>query len=207
MNKAFRLVLGLSLLVIAALVAALQVDAQSGSNRFNRQAENAAAQLPQLPRINFDQFSALVFPGFRPTLLPPPLLFSNNTAALLHEAIARRLGIRYRFFGTDDRGYDCSGFVWRVFQEAGGSFERVAARTLWRQLPEATGAETEQFGTLVFFNNLKHVGIMRDARSFYHASRKHGVTLSSLTGYWGTRITGYRRAPVSVAPEFFQAGE
>lgn len=207
MKKAFRLLLGPSLLMMAMLPACLRVAAQSSGNTFNRQAESGAAQLPQLPRINVDQFSSLVFPRFRPNLLSPPLFFTNDTAALLYGAISRRMGVRYRFFGTDERGYDCSGFVWRVFQDAGGSFERVAARTLWQQLPEAMGVETKQFGTLVFFNGLKHVGIVRDAHSFYHASRRHGVTLSSLTGYWSTRITGYRRAPISTTPELFPFSE
>ena len=71
---------------------------------------------------------------------------------------------------------------------------------LWQELPEAKGEETTQFGTLVFFNGLKHIGIVRDADSFYHASRKQGVTLSYFSGYWERRITGYRRAPVSVVP-------
>ncbi|QQS49504.1 MAG: C40 family peptidase [Acidobacteriota bacterium] len=115
---------------------------------------------------------------------------------MLYEAISSRLGIRYRFFGTDEKGFDCSGFVWRVFQDAGADFDRVAARTLWRQLPEATDEEKVKFGTLVFFNGLRHVGIVRDAFSFYHASRSQGVTLSYFSGYWGKRLTGYRRAPI-----------
>lgn len=207
MRKAFRLLLGSSLLMMAMLLAGLRVAAQSNGQQFPRQTERAAAQLPQLPRINFDQFNELVLPRLRPTLLPAPLFFTNDTAALLYNAISSKLGVRYRFFGTDERGYDCSGFVWRVFQDAGGSFERVAARTLWQQLPEATGQEVKQFGTLVFFNGLKHVGIVRDADSFYHASRSHGVTLSSLSGYWGTRITGYRRAPLPLARELFPFSE
>jgi cell wall-associated NlpC family hydrolase len=151
-------------------------------------------------------FTSVVFPGLNREYLLPPLVLGDDTAAMLQSAIARRLGVRYRFHGVDDRGYDCSGFVWRVFQDAGADFERVAARTLWRQLPQATVEETAQFGTLVFFNGLRHVGIVRDAYSFYHASRSHGVTVSSFSGYWGRRVTGFRRAPIYVLPEPFNIG-
>lgn len=151
------------------------------------------------PEERIRQWTSLVLPRLRFELPVPPQLFLHETTSLLYHEIAKRLGVRYRFRGTDDSGYDCSGFVWRVFQSAGGDFDRVAARTLWSQLPEANPEEKEQFGTLVFFNGLRHVGIVRDAKTFYHASRTHGVTLSSYDGYWGRRITGFRRAP-AIAP-------
>lgn len=207
MQQAFRLLFSLSLLMVAILPAWPHVAAQSNDHQFPHQRARDAAQLPQLLPINLERFNALVLPRLRPALLPAPLFFTNDTAARLYKAISRNLGVRYRFFGTDERGYDCSGFVWRVFQDAGSDFERVAARTLWQQLPAATGPEVKQFGTLVFFNGLKHVGIVRDAHSFYHASRQQGVTLSSLSGYWSTRITGYRRAPLPLAREFLPFGQ
>jgi cell wall-associated NlpC family hydrolase len=195
----------LRLLCCAFLFAGLSLCAKA-QTVFNRQASaESATQLPPLPPIEFENFTSLVFPAFRPafdpTLLTPPLVFADGASAMLYQAISKRLGIRYRFFGTDDRGYDCSGFVWRVFQDTGASFERVAARALWDQLHEATGEEMNRFGTLVFFNGLKHVGIVRDAFTFYHASRSQGVTLSTFAGYWESRITGYRRPPESGSPE------
>lgn len=161
----------------------------------------SASLLPAtaFPDEKIRQWTSLVLPSLRFELPVPPQLFLHETTSLLYHEIAKRLGVRYRFRGSDDSGYDCSGFVWRVFQSAGGDFDRVAARTLWSQLPEANPDEKEQFGTLVFFNGLRHVGIVRDAKTFYHASRTHGVTLSSYDGYWGRRITGFRRAP-AIAP-------
>lgn len=163
---------------------------------------NKYAALPSLPgettgegKSEGKDFLSLVFPVLRNDSVTPPQLFINEATSTLYREIAKRLGVRYRFYGTDDRGYDCSGFVWRVFQSAGSDFERVAARSLWAQLPEATEEEKSQFGTLVFFNGLKHVGIVRDSKTFYHASRSQGVTLSTFEGYWGDRITGFRRAP------------
>lgn len=149
----------------------------------------------------------LVMPSISQRLLNPPSPFGGDPAATLRSAILKKLGIRYRFYGTDDSGYDCSGFVWRVFQDAGVDFQRVAARSLWSQLPEATADETKQFGTLVFFNDLKHVGIVRDANTFYHSSSSKGVTISEFAGYWEKRITGYRRAPLALIPQLMKAVE
>lgn len=187
-------------LVTVSLSAKAQVGIQINSDDLKRPAsEDSALQLPPLPQTEFVNLTSLVLPAFRASLLPPPLQFNNDGSMMLYQAITQRLGIRYRFFGTDDRGYDCSGFVWRVFQDAGANFDRVAARTLWNELPEATAEEMAQFGTLVFFNGLRHVGIVRDAETFYHSSRSEGVTLSSFAGYWQSRITGYRRAPTPMA--------
>jgi hypothetical protein len=130
--------------------------------------------------------------------------YSDETELSLYEAITNRLGLPYRFRGADDRGYDCSGLVWRVFHEAGIEFERGPARALWQWLPEATERERSKFGTLVFFKGLNHIGIVRDAHSFYHASSSRGVVRSYFSDYWEKRIIGYRRvlAPVGTVKKW-----
>ncbi|MBO0722903.1 MAG: C40 family peptidase [Blastocatellia bacterium] len=149
----------------------------------------------QISKDNFDLlFNHSGQPG-PPTSPLEKKRLANGKSVLLKEAIERRLGIPYRFHGEDDRGYDCSGFVWSVFRDAGADMERTNARSLWQQLPKATKAETRKFGTLVFFRGTNHVGIVRDAESFYHASRSRGVTISYFDDYWRKQITGYRRAP------------
>src|SRR5262245_16758353 len=128
-------------------------------------------------------------------------IYTAEIEASLQKAINNRLSLPYLWAGTDDRGYDCSGFVWRVFREAGVDFDRNSARGFWKVLPEATSGESTRFGTLVFFQGLDHVGIVRDADSFYHATKSEGVTLSyfdKFDKYWRSRVIGYRRiyAPV-----------
>lgn len=125
-------------------------------------------------------------------------VYSDEIESSLYDAVTSRLGRPYRPRGTDDRGYDCSGFVWRVFQDAGIDFDRSSARKLWQTLPKATKEESEQFGTLVFFRGLNHVGIVRDAHSFYHATTSRGIARSYFDEYWRDRVIGYRRifAPV-----------
>jgi hypothetical protein len=144
--------------------------------------------------------SSVSFIGYSP-------IYTEEIESSLYESINGRLGLPYRFGGTDDSGYDCSGFVWRVFREAGVDFNRTSARNLWQKLPEATEEEYSRFGTLVFFQGLDHVGIVRDAHSFYHASTSKGVMMSNFDDfnkYWRSRVIGYRRifAPIrrSAAP-------
>jgi peptidoglycan endopeptidase LytE len=112
---------------------------------------------------------------------------------MMMAAIDARLGIPYRMGSEGPNRYDCSGFVWSVFQTAGVTFERSSARTFWNQFEPVGDADKYKFGTLVFFNGLGHVGIVADANGFYHASSSRGVTYSPFNEYWSKRITGFRR--------------
>lgn len=84
------------------------------------------------------------------------------------------LGIRYVYGGTTRNGFDCSGFVWYVFNQHGIKLNRVAAD----QAKQGTRISKSdlQPGDLVFFdtnggkNYINHVGIYLGNGSFIHAS-------------------------------------
>lgn len=131
-----------------------------------------------------------------PAINSTPTVAVSATARLnqmMLAAIDARLGTPYRMGATGPNRYDCSGFVWSVFQSAGIDFERSNAHTLWERFAPATEDEKRQFGTLVFFNNQHHVGIVADAYGFYHASSSRGVVYSPFNDYWLARIDGFRR--------------
>lgn len=115
---------------------------------------------------------------------------------LLLTAIESHLGSPYHYTGTGPNSFDCSGFVWRTFQEAGFDFSRGPARSYWATFAPPTKEEQYKFGTLVFFSGLAHVGIVADEKGFYHASRHHGVIYSPFNDYWLSRIDGFRRVPL-----------
>jgi cell wall-associated NlpC family hydrolase len=117
---------------------------------------------------------------------------------LMTSAIDERLGSRYRWGGTGPNGFDCSGFVWSIFQAAGIDFERGSARNLWGRFEAPAPEEQYKFGTLVFFSNLAHVGVVVDQNGFYHASRHHGVVYSPFNDYWVSRIDGFRKVPLTL---------
>ncbi|HEY0083396.1 MAG TPA: C40 family peptidase, partial [Pyrinomonadaceae bacterium] len=129
----------------------------------------------------------------KPRLIAPRLFQFNQ---MMMAAIDTRIGAPYVYGSSGPRVFDCSGFVWSVFQSAGVNFERGSARGFWTTFEPVSEDEKYKFGTLVFFNNLKHVGIVADANGFYHASTSQGVTYSRFDGYWGSRITGFRRVPL-----------
>jgi cell wall-associated NlpC family hydrolase len=115
---------------------------------------------------------------------------------LLLSSIQSHLGATYHYNTTGPDTFDCSGFVWSTFQEAGLSFTRGPARSYWATFAPATKEEEKKFGTLVFFSGLTHVGIVADEKGFYHASRHHGVVYSPFNDYWLSRIDGFRRVPL-----------
>jgi len=117
---------------------------------------------------------------------------------LLLNAIDQRLGSRYRWGATGPDRFDCSGFVWSIFQATGINFERVSARNLFARFSAPPVEEQFKFGTLVFFSGLTHVGVVADEHGFYHASRRHGVVYQEFTEYWLKHIDGFRRVPQAV---------
>ena len=130
--------------------------------------------------------------------LGAPTVAAAKFQHLMLAAIDQRLGARYSWGATGPSAFDCSGFVWSTFQSVGINFERGSARTLWSRFAVATPEEEVKFGTLVFFSNLRHIGIVADANGFYHASRHHGVVYSPFNDYWLSRIDGFRRVPLAM---------
>jgi cell wall-associated NlpC family hydrolase len=119
--------------------------------------------------------------------------YGSATSVRLDRAIKSRYGTPYRYGSTGPNSYDCSGFVWSAFQEAGINFTRASARTIWSESELVDGDDRYKFGTLVFFNGLGHVGIVADENGFYQASSSKGITYSPFKGYWEKRIVGFRK--------------
>jgi peptidoglycan endopeptidase LytE len=117
---------------------------------------------------------------------------------LLLTAMQSHLGATYHYTGTGPDSFDCSGFVWRSFQDIGLNFQRGPARSYWATFAAPPKGEEFKFGTLVFFSGLAHVGIVADEHGFYHSSRHHGVIYSPFNDYWLSRVDGFRRVPLDL---------
>jgi peptidoglycan endopeptidase LytE len=124
------------------------------------------------------------------------LLILPVTAASLQDKIEKsiksKLGKPYVWGADGLKTYDCSGFVWRVYRDAGVLFKRTTARKLYYAASSANNRAKTQLGTLVFFNDLEHVGIVRNKEEFFHASSSHGTTRDTFAPYWNSKIYGYR---------------
>ena len=109
------------------------------------------------------------------------------------------VGTPYKWGGnTPASGFDCSGLVVYVMQRSLGARLPRTVDQMSRVGREVDAADRLP-GDLVFFNTTgetySHVGIYIGQNRFVHAPAKGGtVRLESLiSGYWGPRITGFRR--------------
>jgi len=110
-------------------------------------------------------------------------------------------GVRYKYGGkSPETGFDCSGFVRYVFQQAANLTLPHGARAI-SQLGQSIPVDQLQPGDLVFFNTLKsafsHVGIYVGDGRFIHApSSGGGIHVVNMNdSYWAKRFNGARRLP------------
>jgi cell wall-associated NlpC family hydrolase len=113
----------------------------------------------------------------------------------LKTIVNRHLGKPYVWGATGLKSFDCSGFVWRVMNDRGLYLKRTTARKLYMALPKTSKDNTWNFGNIVFFDNLKHCGIVCNCDTFYHAQSSVGTTMSQFKPYWKNKIVGVRQLP------------
>lgn len=105
----------------------------------------------------------------------------------------------YKYGGSTSNGIDCSSFTQNVFKNSLEIFIPRTAREQYKFGDQIDIPGQLKFGDLVFFNTSKraypgHVGIYLGDNLFAHASRKLGVTVSSIkTTYYAKRYIGARR--------------
>jgi cell wall-associated NlpC family hydrolase len=173
-------------------------NAQDGETRQRLVRQSAAVLTNEdLSSVEAEAAKPVVTEDIRPAKSSTFKATGNRFEQLMSAAIDERLGANYSWGGTGPSGFDCSGFVWSIFNAAGINFERASARTLWGRFEAPVENEKFKFGTLVFFSGLSHIGIVADEHGFYHASRHHGVVYSPFNDYWTSRIDGFRRVPMT----------
>lgn len=119
----------------------------------------------------------------------------NNMPALLSYAKSLE-GVPYEFGGTTPNGFDCSGFIYYVYNKYGYSISRQSANSYWNSF---TRTSNPLPGDLVYFqgtyntNGASHIGIYLGNGSFISAA-SNGVSVSSLSNsYWSSHFLGYTR--------------
>ena len=105
-------------------------------------------------------------------------------------------GTPYKFGGASPQAFDCSGFVWYVFDKQGIKLPRTADKQF--EIGKSVAVKELQPGDIVFFTTYEpgasHCGIYVGEGKFVHASSSHGVSVAALAdGYWKPRYLGARR--------------
>jgi len=118
------------------------------------------------------------------------------------------IGTRYRFGGTSEAGFDCSGFIGYLFrEEAGMSLPRSTREMINVNAPLVARNQLEP-GDLLFFSTsgrrgrVSHAGIYLGDNQFIHSSsrRSGGVRIDSLgDSYWSQTLIQAKRA-LAMAP-------
>ena len=141
--------------------------------------------------------ASAVKPVTNPTTPVQPVKPSPNAtqAQKIVQVAQSLIGVPYVWGGATPAGFDCSGFIHYVYQQAGISVPRtnskgMDARSYYLDQP--------QVGDLVFFANtytsgISHLGIYIGNNQFIHAGSK-GITVTSLNdSYWKKHFDSYKR--------------
>ncbi|MFN5420666.1 MAG: C40 family peptidase [Burkholderiales bacterium] len=127
--------------------------------------------------------------------------FGGKASELVMQAMGL-LGVPYKRGGTsEEKGFDCSGFVRHMYEKSVGLVLPRRAEEQAKVTEEISRSELKP-GDLVFFNTLKrtfsHVGIYVGDGKFSHAPRPgKAVRVDDMReAYWQQRFNGARRVQV-----------
>lgn len=108
------------------------------------------------------------------------------------------LGTPYKWGGAAPGGFDCSGYIYYVYNQAGISVPRTNTTGLDAI---SSNVSSPQVGDLVFFKNtyrpgISHMGIFIGNNSFIHAGGDRVQITSLNDSYWGKHFDSFQRLNV-----------
>ena len=177
-------------LILFFTTAALAVPVEDDLERLIKERGLVSQMTDQLTQQISNQFSG-------------PLQSARNTlggraSELVIQAMGL-LGVPYKRGGTsEEKGFDCSGFVRHMFEKSVGLVLPRRAEEQAKVTEEINRSELKP-GDLVFFNTMKrtfsHVGIYVGDGKFIHAPRPgKAVRVDDMReAYWQQRFNGARR--------------
>lgn len=153
-----------------------------------------------------DQMTQQIGSTFSGPLQSARNTFGVKASELVIQAMGL-LGVPYKRGGTsEEKGFDCSGFVRHMFEKSVGLVLPRRAEEQAKVTEEINRSDLKP-GDLVFFNTMKrtfsHVGIYVGDGKFIHAPRPgKDVRIDDMReAYWQKRFNGARR----VEPEKLSA--
>lgn len=120
--------------------------------------------------------------------------FTHNEEAIscILEKAETFIGTPYKYGGSTEKGFDCSGFVQASFK---GIYDLPRNTKAQNKIGKTIPFNQRMEGDLIFFNTrstCSHVGIVTK-NGFIHASTSQGVIISPMSEYWRKRIHSVKR--------------
>ena len=135
-------------------------------------------------------------PGTTPPKVNTPSSSGGYSTSKLISSAKSLMGIPYVWGGASTSGFDCSGFIYYVYKQAGKNITRTNVEGYYSRSYEVSSPAV---GDLVFFSNtykkgISHMGIYVGSGQFIHASSSAGITITSLSNsYFEPRFTAFKR--------------
>lgn len=121
---------------------------------------------------------------------------TNVSSGSLIDIAKSVLGTKYVWGGSAPGGFDCSGFIYWAFNQAGQKIPRLSTDGYYNR---SYMIDNPQVGDLVFFegtyrSGISHMGIYLGNGQFIHAGSSTGVTIASVNNsYWSKHFHSYKR--------------
>lgn len=120
---------------------------------------------------------------------------ATDTVGKIVETAKSLTGIPYVWGGATTSGFDCSGFIYYVYNQAGIKIPRTNTTGYDARSYDVS---TPAIGDLVFFENtyragISHMGIYIGNNQFIHAGGDKVQITSLSNSYWSKHFSGFKR--------------
>ncbi|WP_033543821.1 C40 family peptidase [Planococcus sp. CAU13] len=137
----------------------------------------------------------LTTPVSNPAPPAAPAPAATDTIGKIVETATSLIGKPYVWGGSTANGFDCSGFVFYVYNQAGINVPRTSTTGYDARSYDIS---TPEIGDLVFFENtyragISHLGIYIGNNQFIHAGGDQVQISNFDRGYWSNHFAGFKR--------------
>lgn len=157
--------------------------------------KSSSIRVGQVLKVDVKSATGSLVPVSNPVVTPP---VNSGAISTLIASANSFLGTPYKWGGSAPGGFDCSGYIYYVYNQAGFKVPRTNTTGFYAL---SSPVSSPEIGDLVFFKNtyrpgISHMGIFIGNNSFIHAGGDR-VQITSLNDkYWGSKFDSYQRLNV-----------